>query len=747
MFNDFYIYRKDLSLIKWKKSDASEAENKKIRRAFETVLIIGFKEADTDKYQRFSNQVFSSFEQTTATINHSSPSSSNKLVNPYVATFYDAVLLYAYGLNQTIAVHGNTNDGFHVVKNMWNSSFEGSNGIVQISETGDRVSDYSLFDLNPKTDEFWEVGTYSGVNSTFVRLREIYWIDKVTKTPNDIPFCGFDGSRCIQPKNPFLSWIYFTVVVSLIVLVLTLLAIWYYKRVSFEAQLKVMNWIIQSEDIFTMEEFSSKFKQVKKDKNKGTSILHFPIFEDTLIDTTSTINSIGTGRYKIKDMQNEHLVRFIGACLDPPCLITEYCSKGSLQDLLESNQIKLDDMFKYSIMYDVVKGIVYIHNSDIHSHGNLKSSNCLIGSRFVVKISDYGIPSLRCSRHQKYPANCEQYYRSLLWSAPEILKDQHAPHEGTQKGDVYSFAIILHEIVYRRGLFAMNETLVEPKEIFQSIKSGDEIRPPFLGENTLFEIGALMKKCWCENPADRPDFSAISSTIRKLSKKFDNENLVDNLLKRMKQYTNNLEELVTERTNDYLIEKKKAEELLYRLLPRSVTAELMAGKSVTAESFSSVTIYFSDICGFTQISSESTPMQVETIGDAYMCVSGLPTPNGNLHAREIARMALAILDAVINFKIRHRPGEQLRIRIGIHSALRIHLSPTTKALLDTFQTFIVKLRGSVTLKGKGNMSTWWLLGEENGLQIPLTNFDNDNDLLISATPPSSNLLEINQIQI
>ena len=34
---------------------------------------------------------------------------------------------------------------------------------------------------------------------------------------------------------------------------------------------------------------------------------------------------------KIKDMQSEYLVRFIGACLDPPCLVNEYCSKGNLQ--------------------------------------------------------------------------------------------------------------------------------------------------------------------------------------------------------------------------------------------------------------------------------------------------------------------------------------------------------------------------------------------------------------------------------
>lgn len=60
-------------------------------------------------------------------------------------------------------------------------------------------------------------------------------------------------------------------------------------------------------------------------------------------------------------------------------------------------------------------------------------------------------------------------------------------------------------------------------------------------------------------------------------------------------------------------------------------------------------------------------VQVETIGDAYMVVSGLPVRNGNNHAREIARTAIALLDNVYKFKIRHRPNEQLKLRIGLHS--------------------------------------------------------------------------------
>lgn len=60
-------------------------------------------------------------------------------------------------------------------------------------------------------------------------------------------------------------------------------------------------------------------------------------------------------------------------------------------------------------------------------------------------------------------------------------------------------------------------------------------------------------------------------------------------------------------------------------------------------------------------------LQVETIGDAYMVVSGLPVRNGDRHAGEIASMALHMLNKMQRFAIRHRPGEPLQLRIGIHS--------------------------------------------------------------------------------
>jgi hypothetical protein len=132
--------------------------------------------------------------------------------------------------------------------------------------------------------------------------------------------------------------------------------------------------------------------------------------------------------------------------------------------------------------------MIFIHNSPLGCHGNLKSSNCVVTSRWVLQVTDFGLHDLRqCAENDSIGEH--QYFRSkhfrydtvmlrheflkvsksiirenivclfiyfhldLLWKAPELLRDPVASIKGTQKGDIYAFAIILHEIMCRRGPF------------------------------------------------------------------------------------------------------------------------------------------------------------------------------------------------------------------------------------------------------------------------------------------------------
>ncbi|CAG5127190.1 unnamed protein product [Candidula unifasciata] len=214
------------------------------------------------------------------------------------------------------------------------------------------------------------------------------------------------------------------------------------------------------------------------------------------------------------------------------------------------------------------------------------------------------------------------------------------------------------------------------------------------------------------------------------------------------------------------VEKSKTESLLHQMLPRNVANALTNGKKVEAEKFDQVTVLFSDIVTFTNIASACNPMdivnllndmyqrfdertsqhnvyKVETIGDAYMIVSGVPEKTDN-HAQPVANFAL---DMIEDAGLVRSPatGLPLQIRVGIHTGPvvagvvgvkmpryclfgdtvntasrmeshgvpgRIHLSPTTYQALRGWG-YIFKHRGEMEIKGKGMMSTYFLCGHLN----------------------------------
>ncbi|XP_010149825.1 PREDICTED: atrial natriuretic peptide receptor 1-like, partial [Eurypyga helias] len=592
-------------------------------------------------------------------------------MNFIAAAFHDGVLLYAQAVNETLEQGGSIANTSAITHQMWNRTFYGVTGFLKIDENGDRESDYSLWDMDPVRGDFQIVANYNGTTKKIQMVpgREIHWPGNVV--PSDIPPCGFDNSDPLCRKANLSTLEVLSLVVSLILLAITITSFFIYRKLQLEKELAAELWRIRWEDL----QMSSLEKHLRSAGSKLTLSLRGSNYGSLMTAEGQVQVYAKTADYQgnlvavkhlnrkrieltrkvlfelkhMRDVQNEHLTRFIGACTAPPniCILTEQCPSPSIRDILENESITLDWMFRYSLTYDIVKGMQFLHNGVIISHGNLKSSNCVVDSRFVLKITDYGLESFRVAPDSE---DSHALFAKKLWTAPELLRMELPPARGTQKGDVYSFGIILQEIALRNGVFYVEGLDLSPKEIIERVKSGE--RPTFRPSANvgchMEELGQLMQHCWAEDVLERPDFNQIKVQLRKFNRE-SSSNILDNLLSRMEQYANNLEEMGEERPQAY-----------------SVAEQLKRGETVQAEAFDSVTIYFSDIVGFTALSAESTPMQVraglggqpqcfdaiidnfdvykvETIGDAYMVVSGLPVRNGKLHAREVARMALALL--------------------------------------------------------------------------------------------------------
>lgn len=162
----------------------------------------------------------------------------------------------------------------------------------------------------------------------------------------------------------------------------------------------------------------------------------------------------------------------------------------------------------------------------------------------------------------KIANQCKSYDLELMWTAPEILRESNNFTNITevminhkldfklmQKADLYSFALILHEMLFRRGAFYRGENeSPHPKEILENVrakpKNEDELYRPIIVDieeegqsETLNRLIDLMICCWSENPDSRLDFRHIRSLIHQLNKDNETSNLVDNLLKRMELYS------------------------------------------------------------------------------------------------------------------------------------------------------------------------------------------------------------------
>ena len=207
-------------------------------------------------------------------------------------------------------------------------------------------------------------------------------------------------------------------------------------------------------------------------------------------------------------------------------------------------------------------------------------------------------------------------------------------------------------------------------------------------------------------------------------------------------------------------ERAKSETLLLNILPKEIAAVLKNEQRAIADYYAGASVLFADMVGFTPLSAELAPEQlvgllneifsffdslldkyeaekIRTIGDSYMVVSGLPRRRPD-HAQTLVRMALEMRDYVSTHTFQR--GRQVSFRIGVNSgpliagvigrrkfeydvwgdtvnvASRMESHSASGEIQITQATyelvkdeFVCDPRGTVNVKGKGEMKVWWVI--------------------------------------
>lgn len=217
-------------------------------------------------------------------------------------------------------------------------------------------------------------------------------------------------------------------------------------------------------------------------------------------------------------LRHPNVVAFLGVCLEPPCIITEYCARGSLTDVLRGAKASpakaslLDWPRRLNMALDAAKGMLYLHN---HAppiiHRDLKSPNLLVDKHWRLKVSDFNLSKLL----EEGAVMSSMAATNPRWLAPEILGGNNA----TFASDVYSYGVVMWELM----TWDLPWGVTNPWQVVTVVMEGGRLSVPSRADlpgpdnfsfGGLEDYISLMQRCWSQIQEDRPTFQEIISELR-----------------------------------------------------------------------------------------------------------------------------------------------------------------------------------------------------------------------------------------
>ncbi|OQR88278.1 protein kinase [Achlya hypogyna] len=234
---------------------------------------------------------------------------------------------------------------------------------------------------------------------------------------------------------------------------------------------------------------------------------------------------------RMSSLRHPNTVLFMGAYLNENqfCIVSEYCTRGSLFDVLHDKRnshgsgrnlsdplhvAALPWSLRCRLALGAARGLLYLHSADPPLvHGQLKSSNILIDDSWNAKLADFGTRRVAQAVSAVTRSN-----RSVLprWTAPELLKhgEDHVWNgPKPQAVDVYSFGIIMWELT----MFELPyQECTSFRDVRSNVLSGQ--RPSIKPGACPMKWAELMTKCWTHNASRRPSAAEIVSILEGLSR-------------------------------------------------------------------------------------------------------------------------------------------------------------------------------------------------------------------------------------